>query len=479
MLVAVGKARIQHADTGVVYEIDATSLEFEIDDTDERGRGFELVYTAIFNHPQLGELIWKGWDDSVRDVMTDYYNASSHKLLEDFNFRLDDYDKVDAMAKWFYENYEDPQNSPPHDSKEGDYEEELYDAGDVLAEKFPEALEDIESVAEHLESDGVTLWRRISHNGLTEIDKALNTLIDYAPEPKTDPAFILGDDGVFHITPPPDNQPVDSQDDFLDELRMVIDDLLESFKGANLHLELIPIIERYKEAISGNQISISRLYARGIRLDNAVQIIKARIESEGLQLLGRDIESNLDSALELHRTYIMSDVEGRRLVHAAAAYRQSPEQIEKLKKASKQLADNIAGNHELFGDDVRTHVPDVLTDIEKGHHPERSNQSAENTLTNMISGILQWIKRTSTRAIYDIIIDQAAEGFNEAVKSVLEESTTPISKIKKLAVSAIFLFLMKIAPLLQIIAPLLAGELSWLASAAHLLERIRLKIKSD
>ncbi len=469
MLVAVGKARIQHADTGVVYEIDATSLEFEIDDTDERGRGFELVYTAIFNHPQLGELIWKGWDDSVRDVMTDYYNASSHKLLEDFNFRLDDYDKVDAMAKWFYENYEDPQNSPPHDSKEGDYEEELYDAGTVLAEKFPEALEDIESVVEHLESDGVELWRRISHNGLTGIDKALNTLIDYAPETKTDPAFILGDDNLFHITLPPDNQPVDSQDELLDELRTIIDDLLESLVDANVHLELIPIIERYKEAISGNQISISRLYARGTRLDNALQITNNRIESEGLQSLRRSTESNFKSALKIHGNYIMSHVEGRRLVQDAVTYNQSPEQTEKLKKASKQLSNIITESRNLFGEDVREHVRDVLMDIAQGQHPERSNQNAGNTLTNMVSGILQWIKRTSTQAISEVLLE-----------AFINNATSLTGIVRGVSVINVALgILMNIAPLLLILVAPLAGELSWLASAAHLLERIRIMFKDD
>ena len=288
----------------------------------------------------------------------------------------------------------------------------------------------------------------------------LKILIDSAPEPKTAPTFALGDDNHFHITPPPDNQPVNSQDVSLKRLRETIEALLESRIGANAHLELTPIIEEYKEAISSEKISISHLYWSGIKLDNAVQIIKQGIVAKEQPSLPFTTELNLKTALEAHGVYIMLNEEGRNLVNAATAYRQSAEQKEALKQASKQLADSIEENQDLFGADVRKHVYDVLMDIGKGQHQERSNQSAGNTLTNLVSSVF---KATGT-IVMAAIGDKVASGLVAIATSALGAG----------AINTAGFFLVDNAHLLLMLAAPLAGEQSWLASAAHLLERIRL-----
>ncbi len=300
-----------------------------------------------------------------------------------------------------------------------------------------------------------------------EIDDELKTLIDSAPKQKTAPTFALGDDNHFHITLPPDNQPVNRQDVSLKKLRETIDVLLESFVGANAHQELTPVIEEYRRSISGDQISISQVYWSGIELDNAVQIIKQGIAAKEQPSLPFKTELKLKTALDAHGVYIMLDEEGRGLVAASAAYNQSAKKTEGLKQAIEKLSNTITESRNVLGADVREHVPNALKNMGQGQHPERSNQRLGNILTNFVSDILGWINRNSTQTIFDLVIKKVAEG-------VLGTGSITIEKV---AIGGALL-LVNIAPLLLIILAPLAGELTWVASVAHILERIRLMIDS-
>ena len=294
---------------------------------------------------------------------------------------------------------------------------------------------------------------------ITEINDELKTLIASAPEPKTAPTFTLGDDNYFHITPPPDNQPVNIQDVSLKTLRETIDALLKSRIWANTHPELTPIVEEYKEVISGDQVSISEIYWSGVKFDNAVQILKEN--------LSFNAKLDLETALDVHGVYITLNEEGRNLVNAATAYHQPAKQTEELKQAIEQLSYTITESRNLLGADVREHVSNAVKDIGQGQHPERSNQRVGNILTNLVSGILGWIKRNSSQKITDLAINKIVEG-------IIEKDSIWIEKV---AISGALL-LVNIAPLLLMLVAPLAGEQSWLASAAYLLERIRLMIKN-
>ena len=285
----------------------------------------------------------------------------------------------------------------------------------------------------------------------------LKILIDSAPEPKTAPTFALGDDNRFHITSPPDNQPVNSQDVSLKTLRETIEALLKSRIWANTHPELTTIVEEYKEVISGDQVSISEIYWSGLNLDNAVYLLK--------DTLSFNAKLNLKTALDKHGVYIALDEEGARLLKASAIYNQSAEQTEALKQASEQLANSVATEASFsFDENVQKHVYDVLMGIGKGQYQERSNQSAGNTLTNLVSSVF---KATGTFVVMTIIGGaMAASGPGVAVSALGAE-----------AINTAGFFLVNNAHLLLMLATPLAGEQSWLASAAHLLERIRLIFK--
>ncbi len=378
-------------------------------------------------------------------------NATHPSIYDD---RQDKIKKL--LVDWFYENFQDPaEGGLYHESKEGGYHGDIRDASDELQNKFPFAPDDIIMAAvEEIESHGGHQWTPIYDSEASLIGE-LNTLIDSAPEPKTAPTFALGDDNLFYITSPPDNQPVNRQDASLKTLRETIEALLKSRIWANTHPELTPIVEEYKEVISGDQVSISEIYWSGVKFDNAVQILKEN--------LSFNAKLDLETALDKHGAYIVLDEEGRRLLEASATYRQSAEQTEALKQASKQFADNIAKDQNLFDENVRKLVYDVLMDIGKGQYKERSNHSAGNTLTNLVSGIFKVVGIGAAMAIIGSMVSPSVPAM-------------AASTLGTEAINAGWYFLIDKAPLLQIIAPSIAGESSWLASAADILERIRLMI---
>ncbi len=483
MLQVIGKIRIQHADTGVIYEIDGHLIYLKATERKITSGGVEIKYSADVNHPQLGHVSFGVWKDLIRTNKYNskkyYYSIGRHKLLEDANINFTDFleesdeyrqERINSLTAWFHKNYRDlDEGGLYYENREGGYHGDIRDASEELQGNFPDVPYNIIEIAvEEIESGGNTQWTPAyySEESLKEIDDALKTLIDKAPKPKTAPAFALDDNNLLYITDPPDNQPVDNQDDLLSGLRMIVDDLLQSLRGANFHQDMIPIIEKYKEAILGDEISISQLYWCGIRLDNVVQAIKRGIEAKEQPSLSLKTESNLNSVLELHGTYIMLNAEGQRLLQATASYNQSHKQKEEVKQASKQLADNITNNAVLFDKKTREYFNAVLMDIGQGQHPERSNQSAGNTLTNFVYSILI-VGGTAT-------IMQTIGG---AVTASVPGSL--ISTLTTDAINSFWYFLINNASLLQIIAPSLAGEQSWLASAAHLLERIRRAIRRD
>ncbi|RYD69331.1 MAG: hypothetical protein EOP84_28670, partial [Verrucomicrobiaceae bacterium] len=56
---AKGTAVIRHALTGVMYEVDASELDWDAYDGDERDMGAETFYNATIEHPELGTLSWE------------------------------------------------------------------------------------------------------------------------------------------------------------------------------------------------------------------------------------------------------------------------------------------------------------------------------------------------------------------------------------------------------------------------------------
>ena len=85
---AFGTARIQHADTGEVFEIDADELDFEAIGADERNMGLEIHHQAELEHPELGTLTWGLWEYPVGIENMTETEIGPHTILEDIDYGL-------------------------------------------------------------------------------------------------------------------------------------------------------------------------------------------------------------------------------------------------------------------------------------------------------------------------------------------------------------------------------------------------------
>ena len=223
---------------------------------------------------------------------------------------------------------------------------------------------------------------------LKVIKKKLDSLIANSPTSRIAPAFDFGDDSLLHIISPPDLQNVVNDKYLLEELKLATDDLKQMLDGTNEYTSLLKAVVQYENALLGEQISISSLYARGVRLENAIDATRKDIKSKEVSDFSGDMKGNINSVIKLHGAYIMRQEEGKALIEAASAYLQSPQQTEKVKEAAENLNDSIASDAVLFGEDVKEQVADVVQDIGKGTHPERSNHTATTVFISLTTGLV-------------------------------------------------------------------------------------------
>ena len=365
--------------------------------------------------------------------------------------------QIKFLINWFHERYETQPYRLPYKSRKDEHPWIYggpYGVDKILTDAFPE--EDskiIDAAVKEIET----------HDFDPDLENTvakLNSLIANSPSPQNGPVFSFGDDGLLHISSPPDIQAVATDDVLFEELKVAKDDLSQALTGTNVHISLLNTLEQYNQAFSDKKISISLLYARGIRIENVVFALKRSAKIGDIPPLSLDADQSLNSLLELHRTYIMSHEKGRNLVEAASAYRQSPQRTETLKAAGEQFNNSIASNPNLFGQDVKECLHGIVQDIGQGSHPERSNQVAMNTLLNLISGFLKGIKNNSVAAtLATSAFVASAPGMN-----VVTTGTDTID--------ATWFFLSSHAPLLKIIAASAVNDVSWVISLSNLVDRL-------
>ncbi len=296
---------------------------------------------------------------------------------------------------------------------------------------------------------------------LKVIKKKLDSLIANSPTSRIAPTFDFGDDGLLHIISPPDLQDVANDKDLLEELKSTTDDLKQMLDGTNEYPSLLEAVVQYENALLGEQISISSLYARGVRLENAIKATRKDIGSGEAPSFSGDMEGNINSLIDLHGAYIMRQEEGKALVEAASTYHQSPQQTEKIRIAAKQFNNFVAGDTNLLGKDVKKQIDDVTQDIGNGPHPERSNQVAITTFLNLTFGILRGI------------VNNPAIGVMAGAALVESAPGASLVTLGTEAINVAPFLLSNAIPLLKVIATPVASDASWVASLSDLIDRIR------
>ena len=118
MVYVNGTAHIRHAQSGQVYEIDADMLDFESVSSEERSMGPETAYSAVVEHPELGQLTWSIWEYPIGAENYRETDVGPHELLNNLEFgleheppdpdedgdeRIDEEDRqaqIDALVEW-------------------------------------------------------------------------------------------------------------------------------------------------------------------------------------------------------------------------------------------------------------------------------------------------------------------------------------------------------------------------------------------
>ena len=196
--------------------------------------------------------------------------------------------------------------------------------------------------------------------------------------------------------------------------------------------------------------------------------VRARIEEEELPSFTAETDLTLNTVLDLHATFIMSQNEGRQLVESAAAYQRTPEETKALKEAAEQIAAAVAQRPDVFSPEVGAHLADAAHDIGAGPHPERSNQIGVSTFGNLFSGLLKQIGSVGGIAV-GAIIGGAIAASAPGVAAIAAGAG---------AINGLVSFLTANAPLLLLLAAAAGSDLSWMTPIAHLLDKLRHKKKT-
>lgn len=146
-------ARIQHAQTGEIFEIDADELDFDAVGSDERNMGPEIHHQAVLEHPSLGTLSWDLWEYPVGAENMTETDAGEHTVLENIEFGLE---------------HEPDDDEPPED------EELPQEPLPVLLARLPAQLAALDQALSMM----AELQPRLGHNqppeefrfGVTELD---------------------------------------------------------------------------------------------------------------------------------------------------------------------------------------------------------------------------------------------------------------------------------------------------------------------
>ena len=495
MIYTSGKSLIKHAKTGQVYEIKSDLIDFNLIESEERSMGVERMYSAVVNHPQLGRLVWSLWEYPIGAENHRKTDVTPHKLVENIHFELDDHGRrhqIDSMVEWFREeNQWQVSNDSVMDAGYCD-PIPMQDPREALREFFEgEPEEIIEAAVKEIQSEGIGDRGTIGSpeesgesqlslfdghdekkptlsSDLQEIATKLDSLIADLPAPQVYPAFSIGDDGVLHLASPPDIQATPSEDPLFEELKATAYDLGQALIGSNAYTVLSSMVEQYNQALSDEQISISRLYALGVKLENVAFSTKRSIEAEDLPAFPLNVEHNLDSTLELHGTYIMSQEEGRSLAESASNYRQSPQQTEKLREAGKQIVASIANHPDLFKEGVKELIARDVEDIGQGEQPEKSNQVATTTIYNLGLGMLLGIGVIGARGIIMALTGETVTG---------SVPGAAVIEIGSEAINAVWYFLSANLPSFKVIAGFASFDASWITQFSDLLGRLKELIK--
>ena len=170
-----GIARIRHDETGVVYQINADELDWEVQSMHERDMGTETEWSAFLHHDDLGELSWTFTEYPPGFANEVSLDANGHEIIANVSLAINEIDDEDdedfdaasaaeEMKEWFFSNYEDPAERLPYISAEGGFQW-IFGSSETALGALEEAYSDeypfefIEKVAQSITDEtGIFDW---------------------------------------------------------------------------------------------------------------------------------------------------------------------------------------------------------------------------------------------------------------------------------------------------------------------------------
>lgn len=250
----------------------------------------------------------------------------------------------------------------------------------------------------------------------------------------------------------------------LEELFEAAERLVGLLAGTNAHQDILAAAVKYRDGVGAEQPSVSRLYARGVVLNNVAYGAQSEIRDGVRSPIPSEAMTQLNMVEDLHAALMAASATGRRISGAAALHRRGPNDQRALSEALHSIATAIGQSPDLFSASARGFAKEMADQAGRGPDPAASNQVAEQT----IGGLLAQLGRCLKGPMGVVGLTFAAE--------VLMTSAPGAAFVKGGAstVSAAWTFLSVYSAELCLFAGLAAQDAAWLVRLSALsLQRSR------
>ena len=291
--------------------------------------------------------------------------------------------------------------------------------------------------------------------------------------------FAPREDGRIDLTP----SGIAPPDDVAEILAMrgviveALDDLLILLAGSNAYPSIAQVADRYKSAISADELSVDLLYAYGVRLENSRTRLEVEIKSGDCPAMAVPAGEALDSVIALHGPVVYSTARGKELVERARAFEADGLDVSAYKSAAQQVATAIDEADEAVTKLARETIRQASDEIGEGKHPERSAQLGHTTLSNFMIAAAKGVQQGfAAQALEEGVKDGIKDGHKTIAKWGYVGSATAVGIAAYAAAPAVLSFFIANQPLLHQFSIVAGCELSWLPSFLNWLERQRARI---
>ena len=414
-----GTARIRDKASGDIFEIDARELSRGNFQSDLRGTDPETHHWAHLSHYPLGSLSWYISEHPKGVENSRYTNAGGHFVIRDFVFQLPDKaaeeaaDQFVALVRkavdWFNKKYIGEEKSSIV-SKIEDYSQnkasESFNVSEKVLEKFGDSLplDVIKAAVSQIEANRTFGWAEAAEKiHKTEHSGNNQHLLDEWGIPKPAPgiAFSVGPENL--IFPTSTGKVTDEclivYEPLIEEIRTTANLLINALEGSNAHQDLYRVAVWYFENASNRHLSIDRIYAAGIRLENARAALEQASRIADAPPLDPNCSELLRSTIAMHQSFIGSTQRGLTLLEGARNFALNESDPEHLKRAARDFALAVSATPGLFDTTVALELSAVNEEIGAGPSPERSTEIACTANNNLLITLFQFAAKASATGI--------------------------------------------------------------------------------